>query len=154
VTSPDSAPSRTDGERDAAGRFQPGNVTSRKGGNPRLRNLGEHQDAIRAAFGPEDVVRVLSAMRDRALDGDVGAAATWLGRVAGNARTFVDASALPRIAKAADFAEAARSILGDVAEGRLDLESAQRLLDLARGVADAVALQDLEARLAVLELRR
>ncbi|MFN6146577.1 MAG: hypothetical protein ACK5AL_09485 [Planctomycetota bacterium] len=120
-----------------------------------MRNLGEHQDAIREAFGPEDVVRVLTAMRDRALEGDVAAGATWLQRVAGNvARTYVDASPLPRIGTAADFADAARSILGDVIEGRLDLEAAQRLLDLARGVADAVALQDLEARLAALEARR
>ncbi len=151
MSASDSAPSRA--ERDVDGRFRPGNLTSRKGGNPALRRLGELQTAVREAATAEDVRAVLAALKERALAGDCASASVWLSRTCGAPRTFVDV-ALPSIVTAADFGAAMRAILADVAAGRLDLEAAARLSELAAATAEAALVEHVEARVVALELRR
>lgn len=153
MSSRESEQSRADGERDASGRFQPGNLTSRKGGNPALRRLGELQTAVREAATADDVRAVLAALKERALSGDCASASVWLQRTCGAPRTFVEVD-LPAIGTAADFGAAMRAILADVAAGRLDLEAAQRLSELAAATAEAALVEQVEARVVALEARR
>jgi hypothetical protein len=144
----ESASSRA--ERDAAGRFQPGNTTSKKGGNPSLRRLGELQTAVRAAASPEAVAAVLEALHVRALAGDCASASVWLGRVLGPARAVVDVE-LPAVVDAPSASEAFQRIVEAAAAGRLDVDAAERLASLTARAAEANAWRDLAERVAALE---
>lgn len=62
------------GERDALGRFRPGNATSRLGGRPtRARELEVFEAAARGAPA-EDLERIVRRLVGLALEGDVSAA--------------------------------------------------------------------------------
>jgi hypothetical protein len=162
MSEPHSAPYRADdsaplpvpaGERDACGRFARGNRTSKLGGNPAVRALGDAQAAIRAAFSAEDVVEVLGALRRRALSGDVAAAAVFVGRVCGPAKQLVRCD-VPPITDAASLGDAVRAVVGQVASGELDVGAGERLLGLVTAAGDALVVEQLERRVAALEVRR
>jgi hypothetical protein len=140
------------GERDAAGRFRPGNRTALRGGNPRLRALSESQRAIAAAFTPGDVVAVLRALHERALAGDVGAAATFVGRVCGPAKQLVEID-LPPITDAASLGAAVRGVVEAVASGSVCVDAGAKVLGLVRAAGDALVVEAIEARVAQLEGR-
>ncbi|MBM3559789.1 MAG: hypothetical protein FJX53_07955 [Alphaproteobacteria bacterium] len=153
MSSRESEQSRTDGERDASGRFVAGNRTSLRGGNPSLRRLGELQTAVREAATADDVRAVLAALKERALAGCCASASVWLSRTCGAPRTFVEVD-LPAIGTAADFGAAMRAILADVAAGRLDVAAAEKVATLARATADAVCYEQLAERVAAVEALR
>lgn len=58
--------------RDPRGRFQRGNPGGP--GNPYARAVAAFRRALYAALTPEDVTRLVQALRDRALDGDAACA--------------------------------------------------------------------------------
>lgn len=153
MSSPESQPSRADGERDRSGRFLKGNATSRKGGNPAMRRLGELQTAVRAASSPEAVAAVLEALHSRALAGDCASASVWLGRVLGPAKQVVEVD-LPAVVDASSASEAFGRIVEAAAKGEVDVAAAERLAGLTARAAEAIAWRDLAQRVATLEAQR
>lgn len=147
----ESGPSRP--ERDTAGRFLPGNITSRRGGNPRLRQLAAAQTAVREAATPEQVVEVLNALRTQALAGDVQAGRTWLERVLGRPREEPAGTtvALGPLDTAQGFAEAQRAIAAAASCGELDIADAERLSKILRECSDATVLAEVTRRVEELE---
>ena len=141
------------GERDASGRFLPGNSTSRRGGNPRLKALAAAQQAIRDACSPEQVVEVLEALRTQAMNGDVAAGIAWLTRILGRPReeapeVCID---LPAIVDASSLAEGLRTVAGAAADGTIPLDAGERLAALLSHVGEALVVRELSERLDALE---
>lgn len=70
------------GGRDACGRFAPGNPGGP--GNPYARAVAAFRRALYAAVSPDDVTRLVQALRDRALDGDAACARLLLRYLVGD----------------------------------------------------------------------
>jgi len=83
-------------ERDASGRFQPGNRTSKLGGNPYAKKVAALRHELFQAVTPEDMRAVVLKLVEKALDGDVIAIREVLDRTLGKAEAQ---DALERIAK-------------------------------------------------------
>jgi len=67
--------------RDRSGRFTAGNRFGR--GNPHFRTIARLRMAVARAVTADDVLRVLRALADRAVAGDIEAAKLYLERVLG-----------------------------------------------------------------------
>lgn len=134
------------GKRDPRGRWLPG---CRGGpGNPHLRALAAHRQAVASAVTADQLVAIMQALVCAALKGNVAAAQTVLERVAGKPR-----SPIPGALRASSPVEAARAALAAAARGEADGADA---IAFARGCLDVGAheqLSDLEERLRELEAR-
>lgn len=129
------------GERDAQGRFRAGNPGGP--GNPQIRQLAAHQEAVRSALTPSDLKAVLKKLHGLALEGDVAAARVVLDRVVGKSRP----ESQPPPAWTFDPEEiqteegrsrAIKSLLSAVAEGQVQASDATALVGFIKFAASSL----------------
>lgn len=126
------------------GRWKPG-----ESGNPAGRKPGTGEVAkLRAAIS-ERVPELLQSLMARALEGDTGAARLLLERAIAplKAAEPTQALALP----AGSLTEQGRAVLASVASGELAPGQGAQLLAAIGALARVASLDDMEARLRVLE---
>lgn len=132
----------------ANGRFQPG-----QSGNPSGRPKGSKNRAtllLRDLLEADGEAVIQRAIRD-AKKGKPIALRLVLERLIPPARSSVATIELPRVAKAADVAEAAREVIAAAARGELSLAEAREWMALIERQRAAIETQDLAVRLEVLE---
>lgn len=71
----------SNGDRNARGRFEPGNKLAK--GNPHARRVAELRSAALAAVTPEDIAAIIGVLVAKARDGDLAAMKLLLDRVLG-----------------------------------------------------------------------
>ncbi len=141
------------GDRDAQGRFRKGGPGGP--GNPTLRRLGEFQQAIKAAFSGEDLIAVLQALRDKAIEGDAGAGKVFLERILGRP-TQEPAIAqftleFPELKDSHNVIEAGSRLLRAVSDGEIDVSTATQVSNLLEHARRAIEQVELEKRVEELE---
>jgi len=117
--------------RDRGGRFAVGNAGGP--GNPRLRALAKHQQAIADALTVEQVQDVVRNLHAAALAGDTMAAKVLLDRIAGKpaeAPSTIDVGDVDAatLAHGDGVADLAARVLAAAAAGHADLRDAERLV--------------------------
>ncbi len=139
-----------DSERDARGRFLPGN--SGGPGNPRIRRQAEYQQAIRDAVKPEHLRLLMQKMIQLAVkDGDVNAARLVAERCLG--RVNLDPVGdgipieLPEIRSFESLLAATDVLLRAAVDGTAAPEVIERLARLVEGVRRVYETQELARRL-------
>ncbi len=126
------------GNRDDGGRFAPGNPGGP--GNPRVRALAAHQQAIADALTPEDVAEVMRALHRAATSGDMFAAKVLLDRIGGRvpvAPLFVDVGSVGQLRHGDEVADLLARVIVAAATGQVDLSSAERLAELLKQLGTA-----------------
>lgn len=134
--------------RDAQGRFGRGNAVGRRGGNPRLKLLGEHQQALRDAVLPAELVQVVRTLLLRAQAGDTLAARLVLERYGGRPRSHV-----LRLPRGLTDGELLRGLAASVAEGEIPPDAAGTVAGLLRVAVELDDVQELKRRLDAFEGR-
>lgn len=148
------APQQLPEDRDKRGRFAAGNRFGR--GNQVLRRAGELRAAVDAAVSVDDLRQVLGKLRDLAVGGDVQAAQTLLVHCIGRPRErAADLNVdLGDLRTGAGVAAALRRIAAAAAGGEIRTDDAAALAGLVGAAADATLLEQIEQRLAALEVHR
>jgi hypothetical protein len=144
---PETPPADNSG-RDQAGRFRPG-----ASGNPAGKRRGSRNrtsimlDALASQHAETVVGRVIVA----AAKGDMTAAGLLLSRIWPVPKSRRVRMKLPELTSAADGAAALATLVAATARGELAPDEAGALAGLIRAHGDALALTDIEVRLARLE---
>lgn len=138
------------GKKQGGGRFKPG-----QSGNPRGRPLGARnrvtQKVEKLVFG--QLESITQGLVDRAKEGNVQAATllyrTFMGAM--RDRSALVALALPKIESAEDAARAIAMTIEAVAEGKIDPDSGQRLVEMISAGIKVREQAEYEQRIAALE---
>lgn len=139
----------TDPKRQADGRFLPG-----VSGNPKGRKPGivDKRTRITQAL-TEDAQRIVDVVVSKALEGDLGACGLVLARIAPPLKA--EASRVEfELSRDAPLSEQAEQIVLAVAQGRVDPETARMLINCLNAVGDLRAIENLEARVLMLEAKQ
>lgn len=129
-------------------------VPGMKSPNPKGRPKGivDRRQKLQNAFA-DDAVSIAKVVIDRALEGDMQAANIALARIAPPLKAQAG-----RVEFELDpdrpLSEQASQILQGVADGKLDAETARTLITCIQSVSSIRAVEDLEARLVVLEMKQ
>ncbi len=142
-------------DRDARGRFAPGNPGGP--GGPRRRAF-EMRRIAEEAVTPEMLTGMMRRAARMALEGNLSAIRFVTERVAGRAadvpiETEPMDIRLSRLDTATACAQATDQVMAGLCEGRIDRDSARLLLDGIQIRLKAIETMDLEGRLAELEKR-
>lgn len=137
-------------ERDAAGRFRPGNRAS----SGRRTQRAQLAAAFREAVTPAEVAGIARRLVGKAAKGDTYAARVLLDRTIGRPITAPPAASildLGPLDSAERCAAAAALVAREAAAGAVDLDTARALSDLIAAALRAFELADLEQRVLLLE---
>ena len=139
--------------RDESGRFLPG--TAGGPGSGRGRRIAAFREVIRMACRPEDVASVVAMLLRRALEGDTGAARELLDRVVGRPQRESEPVSFDvvEVSDVASAAKAASALVGALARGDVDADTAFRFAGVLGVSLKALELSEIGARLAALEQR-
>lgn len=138
-------------DRDARGRFLPGNRASNGRRRGARNRATEAREAIEA-LTTEHAEAIVQSLVANAVAGDVQAAALLLPRIwparKGGAPIQID---LPEILTAADVLKAHAIVVAAVASGEITVDEGQALALLVDGARRAIETTDLERRVQALE---
>lgn len=134
--------------RNRFGRFQPGNVVGRRGGNPKLKLLSEHQAALREAVTPGELVEVVRALLARARQGDTLAGRILLERYGGKPSTHE-----LKIPSGYSDAQILRGLAVAIAQGSLPPEAANSIAGVLNLAVELDTVAELTRRLDAYEGR-
>lgn len=147
MTDTDTGSTRGTG-RGRFGRFTTGNVVGRRGGNPKLKLLSEHQAALRKAVSPEELVEVVRALLDRARQGDTLAGRLLLERYGGKPSTHE-----LKVPPGYSDAQILRGLAVAVAQGSLPPEAANSIAGVLNLAVELDTVAELKRRLDAYEGR-
>ena len=136
-----------------SGQFLPGNRAGK--GNPNLLRVKAMREALQEAASPEKLKKVLEAMAQKALEGDVQAGRLVLEFSVGKPRRQEAGDTiqidLPNIENVSDIAVASGRVIEAVGSGEITLGEAQALAGMLGSAGKLLEMAAIEARLAAVE---
>ena len=125
-----------------------------KSPNPRGRPKGivDRRQKLQAAFA-DDAVAIVRVVVAQALEGDMTAAGIALARLMAPLKAQSERVEF-QLSPDVPLSEQAHQILLAVSEGKLDAETARTLIGCIQSVAGIRAVEELEQRLVILELKQ
>lgn len=133
----------------APGKWTPGMASPNPTGRPK--GIIDKRQKLQAAFA-DDGVAIAKVVTAKALEGDMQAANIALARIAPPIRAQAERVQFT-LTPDAPLSDQASQILVAVSEGKLDADTARLLIGCIQSVAGIRAVEDLEARLIILEAK-
>ena len=134
----------------APSKWVPGMKSPNPAGRPK--GIIDKRQKLQAAFA-DDAVAIAKVVVAQALEGDMQAAGIALARLMAPLRAQSERVEF-ELSPDLPLSEQANQILVAVSEGKLDAETARTLIGCIQSVAGIRAVEDLEARLVVLEMKQ